>query len=234
MSEENNTPPAGSNGSSDVEKLQAKNGEIIGKNKELKEANTSLASKIQALEGTLSSLGKLVGVQDGEDITTKAQELIRAKEQEAFDKMSESEKLSHRIQEIESALTQSKLEKEKAESEALGLRIDSSLKSALTKNGVVDEAIDLALVGLKSKNDIRGLENENLLVGDSQSTISSVVEQFLQSNKYLVKNPSKSGSGFNGGSVEKGAEVKQALKQARESRNFSGVVSQMLQTQRGG
>ena len=63
MSDDNldNTPETnGQQG--DIEKLQAKNGEIIGKNKELKEANTLFSDKISTMEATLKNLGALMEI----------------------------------------------------------------------------------------------------------------------------------------------------------------------------
>lgn len=231
MSEENNTQQAESNGLSDVEKLQAKNGEIIGKNKELKEVNSSLASKIESLEGTLSKLGQLVGVQEGEDIATKAQELIKAKEQEAFDKMSETEKLSHRLKEIESDLQNQKLAKEKAEKEALGLRIDDKIKSSFSSNGVKDEnALKLALTGFKALYGVEGVDGDSFVTSQGVKPINELMNTFLEGNRYLISNPSKSGSGFNGGKVvsNEQAEFKQAKQKAKETGRFTDVVGLQL------
>jgi hypothetical protein len=50
MSENNPTDTQETDGQGDIEKLQAKNGEIIGKNKELKEVNALFSDKITTME----------------------------------------------------------------------------------------------------------------------------------------------------------------------------------------
>lgn len=235
MSETNqNTDQAQDQGSSqDLEALKKNRDAILGEKQELKTKFEDLSAKNQKLEQTLQALGQLVGVQEGEDITQKAQDLIKAKEQEAFDKLSDIEKLNHRLKGLEDELSSNKLAKEKAEKEALGLKIDTSLKENLSKMGVNNDALELALVGIKAKNDIAGFQDNNLLIGDSPTPISSVVEKFLENNKYLVKNPSNSGSSFKGGQPEDKAQSKQIWDKARKSKNYTGVVSQMLQQQLG-
>ena len=230
MSENNADNAQETNGQSDIEKLQAKNGEVIGKNKELKEQNTLLSDKISQLDETLKSLGSLVGVKDGEDITTKAQELIKAKEQETFDKMSENEKLAHRLNTIEEALNSEKMLKEKAEKDALGLRIDDRLKNTLGELGVKDSAkLKAGLTLLKSSNTIQGINESNLVLENGETPINDLVSGFLDSNKFLLDNPSKSGSGVKGGSSADSQSLD--YNSAMKNKNYAGAISQILNKQ---
>jgi len=219
--------------SQDVEALKANRDAILSEKQELKIKYDQLAEKSTKLESTLSALGQLVGVNEGEDIATKAQELIKAKEQEAFEKMSDIDKLNHRLKGLEDELSSNKLAKEKAEKEALGLKIDSTLKDTLSKNGVSEDALELALVGIKAKSNFTGLQDGNLLTEDSQVSPNAIIEKFLENNKYLVKNPAKKGSSFKGGAPEEKAQSKQLWDKARSSKNFTNVVSNMLSQQRG-
>ena len=228
MSEENNANNGEStNGSDDITRLQAKNGELIGDKKKLKETNNQLSDKLTNLEETLKSLGSLVGVQDGEDITTKAKELIKSKEKETFDKMSENEKLSHRLSSIEEALTSERQAKEIAEKDALGLRIDDRLKNALGEFGVKDSAkLQAGLTLLKSSNTINGINGDNLSLESGEVSINDAVNTFLSGNKFLIDNPSKSGSGVNGGSVADSNALD--YKSSMKNKDFAGAISQIL------
>lgn len=230
MSEENTQGNTEANGLSDVEKLQAKNGEIIGKNKELKESNANLMGKLESMESTLKSLGSLVGVQEGEDITQKAQELIKAKEQETFDKMSDNERLSHRITQLEEVAQASTLAKEKAEKEALGLRIDERLKSTLQAQGVKDPTkLDTGLTLLKTTNTIQGIEGDSLLLDNGSKSITEVAQGLLSTHKFLIDNPSSSGSGFNGGSVVDSSALN--FQESLKNKDFASAISQVLNNQ---
>ena len=218
------------NGGDDIQKLQAKNGEIIGKNKELKEQITQFSDKITKLEETLNGLGALVGVKEGEDITLKAQELIKAKEQEAFEKLSENEKLAHKVSQLEEYLNSEKMAKEKATKEALSLRIDDRLKNTLQEFGVKDSAkLNAGLTLLKSSNAIQGIEGDTLILDSGKMDIKSLTEGFLSSNKFLIDNPSKSGSGFNGGSVADSSTLN--FKKSLQNKDFVGAISQVLTKQ---
>ena len=230
MSENNPNDTQEANGQSDIEKLQAKNGEIIGKNKELKEANTLFSDKITTMEATLKNLGTLIGVQDGEDITAKAQSMIKAKEQETFDKMSENEKLSHRLGEIEEALNSERSLKEKAEKDALGLRIDDRLKNTLGELGVKDQAkLNAGLTLFKSSNTIKGINQNNLVLDGGEASINDLVSGFLDGNKFLIDNPSKGGSGVKGGSVADSSALD--FKNSIKNKDFAGAISQILTKQ---
>jgi len=218
------------NGGDDISRLQAKNGEIIGKNKELKEQNGLFSDKITKLEETLNGLASLVGVQEGEDITLKAQELIKAKEQETFDKMSENEKLSHRLNQLEESLNSEKLAKEKATQEAIGLRIDDRLKNTLGELGVKDSAkLNAGLTLLKSSNTINGIEGDVLLLDGGKMDIKQLAEGFLSANKFLIDNPSKSGSGLKGGSIADGSAMN--FSKSIQNKDFVGAISQVLTKQ---
>ena len=233
MSEVTNQTTTTEGSSSDVEALKANRDAILSEKQELKTKYDQLAEKSNKLESTLTALGQLVGVGEGEDVATKAQELIKAKEQEAFEKMSDIEKLNHRLKGLEEELTNNKLAKEKAEKEALGLKIDSTLKDTLSKNGVSEDALELALVGIKAKSNFTGLQDGNLLTEDSQVSPNAIIEKFLETNKYLVKNPAKKGSSFKGGAPEEKATEKQTWDRARKSKNYRGVISNMLAQQKG-
>ena len=230
MSEDNLDNTQETNGQGDIEKLQAKNGEIIGKNKELKEANALFSDKITTMEATLKNLGALIGVEDGEDITAKAQAMIKAKEQETFDKMSENEKLSHRLGEIEDALNSERSLKEKAEKDALGLRIDDRLKNVLGELGVKDQSkLNASLTLLKSSNTIKGINDNNLVLDTGETSINDLVSGFLDGNKFLIDNPSKGGSGVKGGSVANGDALD--FKNSVKNKDFAGAISQLLTKQ---
>jgi len=228
VSEEKNQEQQNQGSNSDLDAIKKNRDDILAEKQELKSKYDSLLGKSTKLEETISALGKLVGVQEGEDITSKAQELIKAKEQEAFEKMSDIEKLNHRLKGLEEELTANKLEKEKAQKEALGLKIDSTLKNSLKQNGVSDEVLEDALTIFKAKTQIDGLENDHLLIGDQKAPINQLMESFLGERKHLIKNPSKNGSSFKGGAPEEKTATKQVWDKARKTKNYVGVVSQML------
>lgn len=228
---ENNPSVEPADGGNDIERLKAKNGEIIGKNKELKEQNQSLMSKLEQLESTISNVGKLFGVQEGEDVGLKAKEMIEAKEKEKFEAMSETEKLAHRLASLEDEIKTSKLEKEKAQKEALGLRIDDKLKNAFASNGVADSnALSLALDAVKARNPIQGLDGDNLLLDNGQLAINDLVSGFLNENPYLVKNPAKGGNGISG-AIKGDANLVNDAKAneiAKKTGSRAGIISQKL------
>ena len=85
MSENTETKPDQSS-SEDLEAIKQNRDQILEEKRDLKSKFDTLNSNYEKMESTLNALGSLVGVKEGEDITSKAQELIKAKEQEAFDK----------------------------------------------------------------------------------------------------------------------------------------------------
>ena len=230
MSEQDAQQTQGDNVADNVEGLKNKNNELLGKLKAEKEASASLNSKIEELTQTLSALGQLVGVQEGESIADKAKALLQEKEQKAFEAMSETEKLKHRLKSIEEALSQTQKAKEQAEKESLSLRIDEKIKSTLNAQGVTEsDKLAMALDVLKARTPISGLDGDALLVGNEQMSINDVVGGFLEGHKFLVSNPSKGGSGFKGGVPQNTDQM--TIDQALKSGNATQAMALMLKQQ---
>jgi hypothetical protein len=230
MSEQDAQQTQGDNVADNVEGLKNKNNELLGKLKAEKEASASLNSKIEELTQTLSALGQLVGVQEGESIADKAKALLQEKEQKAFEAMSETEKLNHRLKSIEEALSQTQKAKEQAEKESLSLRIDEKIKSTLNAQGVTEsDKLAMALDVLKARTPISGLDGDALLVGNEQMSINDVVGGFLEGHKFLVSNPSKGGSGFKGGVPQNTDQM--TIDQALKSGNATQAMALMLKQQ---
>lgn len=230
MSEQDAQQTQGDNVTDNVEGLKNKNTELLGKLKAEKEASASLNSKIEEMTQTLSALGQLVGVQEGESIADKAKALLQEKEQKAFEAMSETEKLSHRLKSIEEALSQTQKAKEQAEKESLSLRIDEKIKSTLNAQGVTEsDKLAMALDVLKARTPISGLDGDALLVGNEQMSINDVVGGFLEGHKFLVSNPSKGGSGFKGGVPQNTDQM--TIDQALKSGNATQAMALMLKQQ---
>jgi len=230
MSEQDAQQTQGDNVADNVEGLKNKNNELLGKLKAEKEASASLNSKIEELTQTLSALGQLVGVQEGEGIADKAKALLQEKEQKAFEAMSETEKLNHRLKSIEEALSQTQKAKEQAEKESLSLRIDEKIKSTLNAQGVTEsDKLAMALDVLKARTPISGLDGDALLVGNEQMSINDVVGGFLEGHKFLVSNPSKGGSGFKGGVPQNTDQM--TIDQALKSGNATQAMALMLKQQ---
>ena len=230
MSEQDAQQTQGDNVTDNVEGLKNKNNELLGKLKAEKEASASLNNKIEEMTQTLSALGQLVGVQEGESIADKAKALLQEKEQKAFEAMSETEKLNHRLKSIEEALSQTQKAKEQAEKESLSLRIDEKIKSTLNAQGVTEsDKLAMALDVLKARTPISGLDGDALIVGNEQMSINDVVGGFLEGHKFLVSNPSKGGSGFKGGVPQNTDQI--AIDQALKSGNSTQAMALMLKQQ---
>lgn len=230
MSEQDAQQAQGDNVADNVEGLKNKNNELLGKLKAEKEASASLNSKIEEMTQTLSALGQLVGVQEGENITDKAKALLQEKEQKTFEAMTETEKLNHRLKSIEEALSQTQKAKEQAEKESLSLRIDEKIKSTLNAQGVTEsDKLAMALDVLKARTPISGLDGDALLVGNEQMSINDVVGGFLEGHKFLVSNPSKGGSGFKGGVPQNTDQM--TIDQALKSGNATQAMALMLKQQ---
>jgi hypothetical protein len=230
MSEQDAQQAQGDNVADNVEGLKNKNNELLGKLKAEKEASASLNSKIEEMTQTLSALGQLVGVQEGENITDKAKALLQEKEQKTFEAMTETEKLNHRLKSIEEALSQTQKAKEQAEKESLSLRIDEKIKSTLNAQGVTEsEKLAMALDVLKTRTQIDGIDGDAFIVKGEQKSINDVVSGFLEGNKFLISNPSRGGSGFKGGVSQ---DTEQAtINQALKSGNTTQAMSLMLKQQ---
>ena len=230
MSEQGAQLNQDANGGDNVEGLKNKNSELLGKLKAEKEASASLNSKIEEMTATLSALGQLVGVQEGESIADKAKALLQEKEQKAFEAMSETEKLNHRLKSIEESLQETQRAKELAEKESLSLRIDEKIKTTLNANGVTEsDKLAMALDVLKARTQINGLDGDSLLVGNEQKSINDVVGAFLEGHKFLVSNPSKGGSGFKGGVPQNTDQM--TIDNALKSGNATQAMALMLKQQ---
>lgn len=230
MSEQGAQLNQDANGGDNVEGLKNKNSELLGKLKAEKEASASLNSKIEEMTQTLSALGQLVGVQEGESIADKAKALLQEKEQKAFEAMSETEKLNHRLKSIEESLQETQRAKELAEKESLSLRIDEKIKTTLNANGVTEsDKLAMALDVLKARTQINGLDGDSLLVGNEQKSINDVVGAFLEGHKFLVSNPSKGGSGFKGGTPQNTDQM--TIDNALKSGNATQAMALMLKQQ---
>lgn len=230
MSEQDAQLNQDANGGDNVEGLKNKNSELLGKLKAEKEASASLNSKIEEMTATLSALGQLVGVQEGESITDKAKSLLAEKEQKALESMTETEKLAHRLKGIEETLQETQRAKEQAERDAMSLRIDEKIKTTLNANGVTEsDKLAMALDVLKARTQINGLEGDALLVGNEQKSINDVVGAFLEGHKFLVSNPSKSGSGFKGGVPQNTDQL--TIDNALKSGNATQAMALMLKQQ---
>jgi len=230
MSEQGAQLNQDANGGDNVEGLKNKNSELLGKLKAEKEASASLNSKIEEMTATLSALGQLVGVQEGESIADKAKALLQEKEQKAFEAMSETEKLNHRLKSIEESLQETQRAKELAEKESLSLRIDEKIKTTLNANGVTEsDKLAMALDVLKARTQINGLDGDSLLVGNEQKSINDVVGAFLEGHKFLVSNPSKGGSGFKGGTPQNTDQM--TIDNALKSGNATQAMALMLKQQ---
>lgn len=230
MSEQDAQQTQGDNVTDNVEGLKNKNTELLGKLKAEKEASASLNSKIEEMTQTLSALGQLVGVQEGESIADKAKSLLAEKEQKAFEAMSETEKLAHRLKGIEETLQETQRAKELAEKESLSLRIDEKIKSTLNAQGVTEsDKLAMALDVLKARTPISGLDGDALLVGNEQMSINDVVGGFLEGHKFLVSNPSKGGSGFKGGVPQNTDQM--TIDNALNNGNAAQAVALMLKQQ---
>lgn len=231
-----NTEPTQAS-SEDLDKVKANRDEILAEKKELKGKYDSLSEQFGALNETVKSLGALVGVQEGEDVTAKAKELLEAKEKEAYDKLSDIEKLTLRLDAMEKEKNEAKLEAEKKTKEAQGLRIDEKLKTKLTELGVSDpNDVALGLDVLKVRNSISNIDGDNLIMGDGSNVgIDSLVSDFLNNNPRLIGNPANKGSGFTGGAPVdvKSLSQKEALENARKTNNYTNVISQQLDQLKG-
>jgi hypothetical protein len=229
MSEQQEAQQNPANGGDNVEGLKNKNTELLGKLKAEKEASASLNSKLSEMSETLSALGQLVGVQEGESIADKAKALLQEKEQKAFEAMSETEKLNHRLKSIEESLQETQRAKELAEKESLSLRIDDKIKATLNAQGVTEsDKQSMALDVLKARTQIDGLDGDAFLVGGEQKSIDEVVSGFLEGNKFLISNPSRGGSGFKGGSSQDTdqATINQALKKGNTTQAMALMMKQ--------
>lgn len=230
MSEQDAQLNQDANGGDNVEGLKNKNSELLGKLKAEKEASASLNSKIEEMTQTLSALGQLVGVQEGESIADKAKALLQEKEQKAFEAMSETEKLNHRLKSIEESLQETQRAKELAEKESLSLRIDDKIKATLNAQGVTEsDKQSFALDVLKARTQIDGLDGDAFLVGGEQKSINEVVIGFLKGNKFLITNPSKGGSGFKGGSPQDTDQM--TIDSATKEGDFKKAIGMMLKQQ---
>ena len=230
MSEQDAQLNQDANGGDNVEGLKNKNSELLGKLKAEKEASASLNSKIEEMTATLSALGQLVGVQEGESIADKAKALLQEKEQKAFEAMSETEKLNHRLKSIEESLQETQRAKELAEKESLSLRIDDKIKATLNAQGVTEsDKQSFALDVLKARTQIDGLDCDAFLVGGEQKSSNEVVSGFLEGNKFLITNPSKGGSGFKGGSPQDTDQM--TIDSATKEGDFKKAIGMMLKQQ---
>lgn len=235
MSEDNTQTMPNQSSSEDLEAIKQNRDQILEEKRDLKSKFDTLNSNYEKMENTLNALGSLVGVKEGEDITSKAQELIKAKEQEAFEKMTDLEKLQHEFSVLKDDLTNQKLAKEKAENEALSLRIDDTIKNGLGKRNIDSDFLESAMLLLKTQNGFTGINGSDLLMGDKSASLDSVLDSFQEANKKMFKNPAKGGSGFSNGqgSFTPNSDMNSMMKQARETRNFRGVISSMRKQQKG-